>query len=133
MDGHDGKQLLHRPTVRHALKQREVAEVGIGEQAVQAFQLLGKIIQFLGQLLDAAADLPVNALRPAALLQRQIAQAEQVQRGIERLLRVVKAFEQVLAGQPAQRLLQIDQRLLDVVGKLRHGTLRRRNRSRPGH
>src|SRR5712692_9006016 len=89
MDGHDGKELLHGPTVRHALEQREVAEVRVGKQPVQALQLLREIVELLGQLLNPAADLPVDALRQAALCQRQVSQAEQVERGVERLLRIV--------------------------------------------
>ena len=89
----------------------------------RAFQLFRKIIQLLGQLLNPAADHPVDALRPAPLLQRQITQAEQIQRRIERLLRVVKALQQVLVAQSAQRFFQIDQRLLDIVGDLRHRLL----------
>ena len=57
------------------------------------------------------------------MLQRQITQAEQVERGVERLLGIVKALEQVLAAQPAQCLLQIDERLLDVLGDLRQGVV----------
>src|SRR5208283_2469884 len=112
VDRQDGKQLLDRPAIRHALEQREITEVSVGEQRIQALQLLRKIIQLLGELLNLPANHPVNAFRPAALLQRQVAEAEQVQRGIEGLLRVVKAFEQVLGAQPAQRVLQVDERLL---------------------
>jgi hypothetical protein len=58
-----GNKLLHGPTVGHALEQRKIAEIGVGEQAVEAFQLFGEIIELLAQLLDAAADLPVDAFR----------------------------------------------------------------------
>ena len=50
-------------------------------------------------LLNPAADRPVHVLGQAALLERQVAEAEQVQRRIERLLRIVKAFEQILGAQ----------------------------------
>ncbi len=50
----------------------------------------------------------------AALRERQIAQAEQIQRRIQRLLRVVKTFQQILRAQRAVGFLQIDERLLGV-------------------
>src|SRR5579883_3378787 len=118
VDRHDRKKLLHRPAIRQALKQRKIAEVSVGKKAVQALQLFRIIVELLGQFLNLAADHPKDALRPASLLQRQISEAEQIQRRIERLLRVVKTFEKILAAEPAQRFLQIDQRLLDVVGNI---------------
>ena len=65
--------------------------------------------------MNAPADGPVKLFGLAALRQRQVAQAEQVQRRIERLLRVVKTLQQVLRAERAIRLLQIDQRLLGIV------------------
>jgi hypothetical protein len=70
---------------------------------------------FTAQRLNAAADDPVNALGPASLLQRKVSEAKEVQRGIESLLRVVETLEQILVAQAAQRFLEIDQRLLDVI------------------
>ena len=95
MNRHDREQLLDRPAVRHALEQREIAEVGIGKHRVEAFQFFGKEIEFARQLLNLAADRPVEILRNAALLERQIAEAEQIQRRIERLLRVVIGLQQI--------------------------------------
>ena len=66
-------------------------------------------------LMNAPADGPVQAFGLAALLQRQIAQAEQVQRRIQRLLRVVKTFQQILRAQRPVGFLQIDERLLGVL------------------
>src|SRR5580658_10154050 len=116
MDRHDGKKLLHGPAIGHALEERKIAEVSIGKKAVETFELLREVIELLAELLDVAADLPIDALRHAALHQGQIAEAEQVQSGIERLLGIVKTFEQVLIGEALQRFLKIDQRLLDIVG-----------------
>ena len=48
--------------------------------------------------LNLAADRPVEILRDAALFERQIAQAEQIQRRVERLLRIVIALQQVLGA-----------------------------------
>ena len=79
----------------------------------------GKIIQLARQLLDLARDRPVEVLGDAALLERKIAEAEQVERLVERLLRVVVAFQQVLGGQAAVGLLQVDERLLGVRRRLR--------------
>ena len=112
---HDREQLLDGPAIGHALEQREIAEIGVGEHAVQALQLFGKIVQLLGHPLDAPADRPIQCFRQAALLERQIAQAEQVQRGIERLLRVVKALQQILGTERPIGFLQVDQRLFGIV------------------
>src|SRR6266567_3501392 len=95
MDGHDWKELLDSPTVGHALKEAEVAEIGVRQHAVERFQLLGEVLQFFGHALDAAADAKVQFLGQAALCKRQVAEAEQVERRVERLLRVVKGLEQV--------------------------------------
>ena len=58
MNRHDGEQLLHRPTVRHALEQRKIAEIGVGEQCVQAFQLFREIIQILAPASEFAGRSP---------------------------------------------------------------------------
>ena len=65
VDRHDREQLLDRPAVGHALEQREVAEVGVGEQAVQAFQLFGEVVELLGQLLDARGRSPSRCSPPS--------------------------------------------------------------------
>ena len=51
---------------------------------------------------------PVEVLGLAALLERQVAAGEQVQRHVERLLRVVVALERVAGGQVLVGLEQID-------------------------
>ena len=112
---HDGKQLLDRPAVRHALEQREVAEVRVRQHGVQAFQFFRKEIQFARHLLHLAADGPEEVLRNAALIERQIAEAEQIQRGIERLLRIVIGLQQIARIHRAQRFLEIDYGLLGIV------------------
>ena len=91
-----GNNCFTAQLVRHALEQRKVAEIRVRQQALQAFQFFREIIEFPRHLLNAAADRPVVVLGKAALHQRQIAEAEQIQRRIERLLRIVKAFEQIL-------------------------------------
>ena len=54
--------------------------------------------------------------------ERQITAVEQVQRHVERLLRVVVALEGVARGQILERLFEIDERLLELVAVavLRH-------------
>src|SRR6185369_983882 len=96
MDRHDGKQLFDGPTVRHALEQGKVAEVRVRQQTLQSLQLFREIIEFASHLLDATAYRPVVILGKAALNQRQVPEAEQVERRIQRLLRVMEALEQVL-------------------------------------
>ncbi len=73
------EELMHGPTVRHALKQGKIAEVSVGEQPVQSFQFFGEIIQLLGELLNPPANHPVDAFGPAPLLQRKIAEAKEIE------------------------------------------------------
>ena len=75
-------------------------------------QFLGRVLQFLHQPADLAADRPEQAFGHAALFQRHVAAAEQAHRHIQRLLGVVEAFEhvarvEILVGfqQGVQRLL----------------------------
>ena len=73
-------------------------------------------------LLQLGADRPEQVLGHAALLERQVAAVEQVERHVERLLRVVVALEHVARGDVVVGLDQIDQRLLPVVGRPSVGT-----------
>ena len=57
-----------------------------------------------------------------ALLERQVAAAEQVHRHVERLLRVVVALERVARRQAVVGLDQVDERLLHLVGVAACGT-----------
>ncbi len=63
-------------------------------------------------------DAPIEILGDAALLQRKVAEAEKIQGLIERLLRIVIAFEQILGAHGAEGFLQVDERLLGVRGRL---------------
>ena len=67
---------------------------------VDAFQFFRIEIQLTRQLLNLAADRPVEILRNAALVERQITQAEQIQRRIERLLRIVIGLQQIALSSP---------------------------------
>ncbi len=93
MDGHDGKELLHGPAIGHALEKGEVAEVGIGQQAGQALELFGEVVEFLSDIEDLAANGPIEVLGEATLFEREVAEVEEIQSGIERLLRVVVGLE----------------------------------------
>ena len=53
-----------------------------------------------------------------ALLERQVAAAEQVHRHVERLLRVVVGLERVALRDAVIRLEQVDERLLELVRDL---------------
>ena len=74
------------------------------------------------ELAQLRADRPVERLGQAALSERQVAAVEQVERHVERLLRVVVALERVARRQVLIGLFQIDERLLEVVAVavLRH-------------
>src|SRR4051794_38432542 len=90
---HDGKELLDSPVVRHALKQRKIAEIGIGQHSIQTLELLGEEFKFRRELQNLSANCPKEILRKAALLERKIAQTEEVQRGVERLLSIMIGLE----------------------------------------
>ena len=129
MDRHHRKELLDRPAVGHRLEEREVAEVGVGERGLEPLQFLRHELQLLRHLGDLPADRPVEVLHGRPLVERQVAAGKQVHRGVERLLRVVIALQQVadvdvLEGfhQVVQRLLGIGRRLdqLAVAPLLRH-------------
>ena len=126
MDRHDREQLLHRPRIGHALKQRKIAEISIGKQTFEAFQLFRIVIELFRELLYSPADGPVVVLGQAALNERQIAEAEQIERRVQSLLSVVKAFEQVLRAQRTVSLLKIDERLLGVFRAARDSMPARR-------
>ena len=99
MNGHDREELLDRPRIRDRLEQREIAEVGVGERVVEILQILRHVVHVLHELAELVADRPVERLGEAALSQRQVAAVEQVQRHVERLLRVVVALERVARRQ----------------------------------
>ena len=96
VDRHDREELLDRPAVGHRLEQREVAEVGVRQRVVEALQLLGHVVHLLRRACCSFAQIAQNRFSAmAALLERQVAAGEQVQRHVERLLRVVIALERV--------------------------------------
>src|SRR5581483_10717986 len=119
VDRHNRKQLFHRPAIRHALKQREIAKIRVGKQSVKSFQLFWKVIEFAGQLQNLTADRPIKILGETPLHQRKITKAEKIQRRIERLLRIVIRLKQVLFVERAMGFKQIDQRLLGIFGDSR--------------
>ena len=57
---------------------------------------------------------PNTDSRPGCADQRKVSEAEQIQRLVERLLRIVKAFEQILRAVAIVSFLQVDQRLFRV-------------------
>src|SRR5690349_17230868 len=93
---HDRKKLLYRPAIRHALKQREIAEIRIREHALEPFQFFRKVVEFLRKPENLPANRPVEILSKATLLKRKISQAKEIERRVERLLCVVVRFEQIL-------------------------------------
>ena len=116
---HDREELLDGPTVGHRLEQREVAEVRFAEQRVEVLQFLGHVFRLLEQPGDLAADRPEKVFRLAALFQRQVTAIKQPHRHVERLLRVVIAFEQVADRQIAVGVAEDLERLLDLAGERR--------------
>src|SRR4051794_30048132 len=56
---HDRKELFNRPTVRHALEQREITEVSVGQHSVQTLELFREKIELACVLVYLAADRPI--------------------------------------------------------------------------
>ncbi len=119
MHRHDREQLFHGPTVGHALEQREITEVSIREQCIEAFQLFREEIEFGSVLMYLAADCPIEVLGQASLLKRQVSKAEQIQRRIKRLLGVVVSLEEILLGDGSVCLKQVDERLFGIFRQRR--------------
>jgi hypothetical protein len=117
VDGHQREELLDRPTVGHGLEEREIAEIGIRERCFEAFEILGHDVELLGHRQNPPADDPIEVLGEGPLFEGQVAEAEEVERGIERLLGVVEALEQVLHAQVLVGLHQVDDGLFGVVAE----------------
>ena len=114
MNGHHRKQLLDGPAVGDRLKQREVAEIGVRQRLVEVLQIFRHLVHRLHQLLQLHADRPVQVLGLRPLHEREVACRKQVDRHIERLLRVVIALERVFRVQVRVGLDEIDERLFHV-------------------
>src|SRR6185436_3292212 len=95
VDRHHREELLDRPAVGDRLEQREVAEIGVRQQLFERLQILRHLRHALAQLVDLFANREIQVFRVGALLQRQVAAAEQVHRHVQRLLRVVVRLERV--------------------------------------
>ena len=116
VDRHDREELLDRPAIGHRLEDREVAEVGVRQQRLQALQLLGHVIQLADDAQELAADGPEEPLGQGAVLDGQVAEVEQAQRLVHRLDGVVVALQDVLLRQVAVDAEQVGDRLRGVVG-----------------
>ena len=112
---HDREELLDRPAVGTRLEQREIAEVRVRHRVVEALQVLRHVVHLRDELAQLHEDGPIQVLGLAALLERQVAAGEQVERHVERLLRVVIALERVADRKVRVGLEEIDDRLLGFV------------------
>ena len=65
VDGHDREKLLDGPTVGNRLEDREIAEVGLGQEGVERVQLFGHLFGLPEQAADLVADGPEEVLRLA--------------------------------------------------------------------
>ena len=84
VDGHDGEQLVDGPAVRQGLEDREIAEVGVGEDAFELVQLLRNLVQLARGVAHLRARRPVQTLRESAILERKQAELEHLQRLVAR-------------------------------------------------
>ena len=90
------EELLDRPVVRQALEDREVAVVGVGDEALEALQLVGHVVEAADDLDDAVQIDPEHALDQGPVGQRHEADVEQRQRLVADLQGVVVGLLEVL-------------------------------------
>ena len=111
------------------MKQREIAEIGIGQRLVEILQILGNLAHRPHQPVKLQANRPVHPLRERPLLDCEIPAREQRNRHIERLLGVMIALERIPRRQAVVGIEQIDEWLLQFVAR----DLRYRFLAEPGH
>ena len=113
-----GKELLDRPEVGYRLKQREIAEICVGQQPLQGLEFLGHFVHVADEAQNLLADAPEILLGQHTLLKLQVAEGEQGQRFVLVLQGVVVGFQQVLAGQLAVGVVHVPHHGLGVVRRL---------------
>src|SRR6185436_10621926 len=90
------EELSDGPAIGHRLKDGVVAEVGIGDEALQVLQLIRNVVQLVDHLQHPAADGPVKAFRDASLLKGEIAEVEQIHGVFAQLKSVMIGFNKIL-------------------------------------
>ena len=110
VDGHDGEQLVNGPDVGQALEDAQVAEVGVAEQALQVVQLLRHLVHLAALVADAGAGGPEQVVAQRAVLQAEVAQAEQAPRLVAGLAGVVVLLDQATLGDALEGVEQLHQR-----------------------
>ena len=96
VDRTDRKQLVHGPRIGHRLEHREVAEVGIAQRLLETLELLGDVRLAADEHQHLLAGRPEQVLADHAVLEREVAEVEQLEDLVLVLDRVVIALEQVL-------------------------------------
>ena len=95
LKGKDGEKLVNSPRVAQTLEQREVAEVLVCQQFVDVHQLLGDMLQVLGQRIDFMAYAPVHSFNLGTRLQVHDTVCEQVEHLFPDLLGIVPVFKHI--------------------------------------
>ena len=111
VDRHDREQLIDGPAVGQRLEHREVAEVDVGEDRLELFELFGHFVELAGEVAHLGAGRPVEPLGQAALLERQQPEIEHLQHLIARGLRIVIALDHAPFGDRAVGVEQVAHRL----------------------
>ena len=110
VDRHDREELVDRPGVGHRLEDRVVAEVRVGEHRLQALELVGDVVELADDVQDLRADAEEQPLGQAAVLERAVAEAEQVQHRVLADLGVVVVLHEVLLVHAAVGVEQVHDR-----------------------
>ena len=95
MDRHDREELFNGPRIGHRLEDREITEIGIGEECLQSAQVFRRVIEFANVLENARADGPEHILGHGAHFERYAAKVEQVDDFIDMVRGVVVRLLQV--------------------------------------
>src|SRR5208337_3910183 len=115
MDRHHREQLLHRPVVRHRLKDREVSVVGVGKTLLEVFEVLRHVGELANDPQDLLAAVPEHAFDAGARAQVEVAQREQRRRLLLELQRVVIGLLHVLPRDARPDLGEVTQHLRLVL------------------
>src|SRR5271169_5091461 len=98
VDREDREELVDRPDVRQGLEDRHVHDVLVGQHDLELLELLGDVLERVEMPPDPVADVPVEDLALAPVLERDVAEIEEREKLLLVLERVVVALAHRLRG-----------------------------------
>ena len=106
LNGHDGEDLVNRPSVRQRMEQGEIAEVFICQEFVQRMELLRHMLHRMHQRIDFPSHCPVHPFNLRTGAQVQHAMREEVEGLLTDLLSIVPVLQHVAHIDVAPYLIQ---------------------------